>query len=161
MTLMPRLTIAIAVVLACLATPLAAFTALPRKVASPISSLNLFGNLGDAFKNDAGLGKQENAGLKGVSVYLFACIILYLYVNVCTQLPPQGPKFNEGVTINGKPVKAVVGQKVSVVAAAARVKIAYNCNKGDCGTCMVNINGKKVKACQMTIPEGKCAIKTI
>jgi hypothetical protein len=80
---MPRSTLAIGVVLACVANPLAAFTALPRKVASPISYLNLFGNLGDAFKNDDGLGKQDNAGLKGVSVYLFACIIIcYLYITI-------------------------------------------------------------------------------
>jgi aerobic-type carbon monoxide dehydrogenase small subunit (CoxS/CutS family) len=58
-------------------------------------------------------------------------------------------------------VKAVVGQKVSVVAAAARVKIAYNCKQGDCGTCMITMNGRKVKACQMSIPAGKCAINTI
>lgn len=97
----------------------------------------MFGNLGDAFKNDESLGKKENAGLK------------------------NGPKYNEDVTINGKSVKAVVGQKVSVVAAAARVKIAYNCKQGDCGTCMITMNGRKVKACQMSIPAGKCAINTI
>ena len=53
----------------------------------------------DAFKNDESLGKPKNAGLTG------------------------GPTYNENVTINGKTVKAVVGQKVSDVAAAARAKI--------------------------------------
>jgi aerobic-type carbon monoxide dehydrogenase small subunit (CoxS/CutS family) len=68
---------------------------------------------------------------------------------------------NDNVTINGKPVKAIVGQKVSVVANAARVKIKYDCRNGDCGTCMITMNGKKVKACQQVIPSGKCAINTI
>jgi aerobic-type carbon monoxide dehydrogenase small subunit (CoxS/CutS family) len=57
------------------------------------------------------------------------------------------------VTINGKPAKAIVGQKVSVVAAGARVKISYDCRSGDCGTCTVKMNGRKVKACQMNIPK--------
>ena len=65
------------------------------------------------------------------------------------------------MSINGKSVKAVVGQKVSVVANAARVKIKYDCQKGDCGTCMIKMNGKKVKACQMSIPAGKCSIETL
>ena len=68
---------------------------------------------------------------------------------------------NENVLINGKPVKAVVGQKVSVVAASARAKISYNCKQGDCGTCMININGRKVKACQQIIPAGNCRIETL
>ena len=73
----------------------------------------------------------------------------------------QGPNENDKVTLNGKKVNAVVGQKVSVVAAQNRVKISYNCQKGDCGTCMIAMNGRKVKACQMNIPNGKCDIKTL
>ena len=53
----------------------------------------------DAFKNDESLGKAKNAGLT------------------------NGPRSNDDVSVNGKPVKAVVGQKVSAVANAARVKI--------------------------------------
>merc|ERR1712071_63401 len=90
-----------------------------------------------AFDNDKTLGKAQNAGLK------------------------NGPNNNDAVTINGKPVKAVVGQKVAVVAGAARVRIAYNCKQGDCGTCMIKMNGRKVKACQMSIPSGKCNIQTL
>lgn len=44
----------------------------------------------------------------------------------------QGPNENDSVTLNGKKIKAVVGQKVSVVAAQNRVKITYSCKKGDC-----------------------------
>lgn len=44
----------------------------------------------------------------------------------------QGPNENDNVTLNGKKIKAVVGQKVSVVAAQNRVKITYSCKKGDC-----------------------------
>ena len=72
----------------------------------------------------------------------------------------QGPNVSE-CTINGKPVKAVAGQKVSQVAAAARVKITYSCKKGDCGTCEVMQNGRIVKACQAKINSGKCDIRTL
>ena len=76
----------------------------------------------DAFKNDSSLGKAPNAGLS------------------------NGPNFNDNVTVNGKPVPgAVVGQKLTVVAGKVRVKVPVNCQKGDCGTCVVNLNGRKVK----------------
>lgn len=92
----------------------------------------------NAFKNDESLGKPQNAGLK------------------------NGPQFNENVTVNGVAVQgAVVGQKLTVVAQRARVKIPVNCQKGDCGTCLVNFNGRKVKACQTTLPAGKATIKTL
>lgn len=82
----------------------------------------LFGGFGDAFKNDQSLGKAENPGLKG------------------------GPKFNENVTVNGKEVKgAVAGQKLTVVANKVRVRIPVDCQSGDCGTCTVKLNGRKVK----------------
>mmetsp|Transcript_23099 Transcript_23099/g.54721 ORF Transcript_23099/g.54721 Transcript_23099/m.54721 type:complete len:137 (+) Transcript_23099:62-472(+) len=98
------------------------------------TELNIFGGLKGAFSNDDALGKPQNAGLTG------------------------GPKVNENVSINGKPVNAVVGQKISQVAASARVKIPYSCKNGDCGTCTVKINGRNQKACQATVPASKCAI---
>ena len=114
-----------------------ALAGVSRTSSTSSTQLNIFGDaLKGAFSNDESLGKAKNAGLTG------------------------GPKINDAVTINGKPVTAVVGQKVSQVAASARVKIAYSCKQGDCGTCMVSLNGRKVKACQMTIPAGKCAIVT-
>jgi ferredoxin len=92
----------------------------------------------DAFKNDETLGKPQNAGLK------------------------NGPNYNTQVTVNNMAVKdAVVGQKLTVVASRVRVKIPVNCQKGDCGTCMVSLNGRKVKACQTTLPSGKASIKTL
>ena len=63
-------------------------------------------------------------------------------------------------TINGKPVKAKVGEKVSAVANRAKVKITYSCRKGDCGTCELMMNGMIVKACQAKITAGKCDMKT-
>jgi ferredoxin len=96
------------------------------------SQLNIFGK---AFANDESLGKAENPGLK------------------------KGPNMSE-VTINGKPVKAVAGQKVSQVLAAARVKVTYSCRKGDCGTCELFMNGRVEKACNAKIPQGKCVIQT-
>jgi ferredoxin len=92
----------------------------------------------DAFKNDESLGPVKNEGLK------------------------NGPKYNENVTVNGIVVQgAVVGQKLTVVAGRARVKIPVNCQKGDCGTCMVLLNGRKTKACQATLPSGKAVITTL
>lgn len=115
-----------------------AFTVKSSNAVRSSTSLNMFGNaLKNAFGNDDDLGKAQNAGLT------------------------NGPQQNDSVTLNGKKVKAVVGQKVSVVAAQNRVKISYNCKAGDCGTCIVNINGRKQKACQMSIPSGKCNINTL
>jgi ferredoxin len=58
----------------------------------------------------------------------------------------SGPNYNENVSVDGKQVPgAVVGQKLTVVAAKVRVKIPVNCQAGDCGTCMVKLNGRKVK----------------
>ena len=114
-----------------------AFGVVPNQ--GPISTkttLHLFGGLKGAFTNDDSLGKREDAGIKG------------------------GAKFNNQVTVNRSPIKAVPGQKVSQVAAAARVKITYSCKKGDCGTCEVMMNGRIIKACQATIPTGKCDIHT-
>ena len=94
-------------------------TPIPTNANTP---LHLFNKLGDAFKNDDSLGDRENAGLK------------------------KGPAYNDNVSINGKPVQgAVVGQKLTVVAGRARVKIPVNCQQGDCGTCIVMLNGRKVK----------------
>lgn len=101
------------------------------------TSLNIFGGLKGAFANEE-YGARKNEGLS------------------------NGPNINDNVTVNGVPVKgAVVGQKITVVAGRARVKIPVNCQKGDCGTCMVNVNGKKVKACQTALGAGKCTIKTL
>ncbi|GMH87101.1 hypothetical protein TrVE_jg10936 [Triparma verrucosa] len=119
-----------------LTTSSKAFLALPTQRPCLARSEPLFGFFDKAFANED-LGAKQNAGLK------------------------NGPKVNDSVTINGKACKnAVVGQKIKVVAAAARVKIPYNCNNGDCGTCTVLVNGRKAKACQMTVPKGKCDIQT-
>jgi hypothetical protein len=47
---------------------------------------------------------------------------------------------------------ARVGQPLSDVASQADVFIRYKCRKGECKTCVVNINGKWVSACQAKIP---------
>ena len=97
-------------------------------------NMNIFAN---AFKNDDSLGKAKNEGLS------------------------NGPKYNDQVTVNGKPVKnAVVDQKISQVCATARVKVPYNCQNGECGTCEVKINGRKARACVSKVPSGKCSITT-
>lgn len=114
-----------------------AFVIQPTAAPHDHRSWKLFG-LMDAFKNDETLGKPVNAGLT------------------------NGPKYNDQVTVNGIAAKnAVVGQKLTVVAGGVRVKIPVNCQKGDCGTCMVKLNGRKVKACQVTLPVGKVTITTL
>ena len=105
---------------------------------SSSTSLNIFGGLKGAFANDDSLGQAKNAGLS------------------------NGPRYNENVTVNGKAVpNVVVDQKISQVCASARVKVPYNCQNGECGTCMVKINGRKAKACVSKVPNGKCAIQTL
>ncbi|KAL7525807.1 LOW QUALITY PROTEIN: hypothetical protein ACHAXR_001169 [Thalassiosira sp. AJA248-18] len=66
----------------------------------------------------------------------------------------NGPKFNDQVT-------AKLYRKSYQVCASARVKVPYNCQNGECGTCTVNLNGRKVKACVSKVPSGKCAITTL
>mmetsp|Transcript_4152 Transcript_4152/g.8376 ORF Transcript_4152/g.8376 Transcript_4152/m.8376 type:complete len:140 (-) Transcript_4152:9-428(-) len=118
-----------------------AFSVVQRSLAgraSTMTELHMFGGLKGAFANDDSLGKPQNAGLK------------------------NGPNINENVTVNGKPVPgAVVGQKITVVAGRVRVKIPVNCQKGDCGTCMVKVNGRKLKACQTALGSGKTTIETL
>lgn len=62
-----------------------------------------------------------------------------------------------------KVVEAVVGQNLRDVAAAARIPIKYNCKKGECGTCTVTLNGRKIKTCVSIVPRGErkneCIIK--
>mmetsp|Transcript_2087 Transcript_2087/g.3984 ORF Transcript_2087/g.3984 Transcript_2087/m.3984 type:complete len:143 (+) Transcript_2087:124-552(+) len=102
------------------------------------TSLNIFGGLKDAFANDDSLSKAKNAGLS------------------------NGPRYNDQVTVNGKPVpNVVVDQKISQVCNAARVKVPYNCQNGECGTCTIKMNGKKVRACVSKVPNGKCNIQTL
>lgn len=104
-----------------------AFSVQPKARSTSLSStstsqLGMFGGLKGAFANDESLDKPQNAGLK------------------------NGPQVNENVTVNGKAVPgAVVGQKLTTVAGRVRVKIPVNCQKGDCGTCMVKVNGRKLK----------------
>ena len=141
------------------------------------TSLNIFGNLKGAFSNDDSLGKVDaTPGLKGVSgindwrgsivsfdmycVTSSHAIYSFIFTSPTTRMMWQGPNVSD-CTINGKPVKAVAGQKVSQVATAARVKITYSCKKGDCGTCEVMQNGRIVKACQAKINSGKCDIRTL
>merc|ERR1712151_333785 len=47
---------------------------------------------------------------------------------------------------------AKIGQPLSDVASRADVFIRYKCKKGVCKTCVVNIDGKWVSACQTKIP---------
>lgn len=48
--------------------------------------------------------------------------------------------------------EAGIGEELSTVAEKANVPIAYQCRKGECGTCEVNMNGKWVRTCQTQVP---------
>jgi ferredoxin len=76
--------------------------------------------------------------------------------NLGPQVNPGLSKEPESVEVefmpSGKKVKAFPGQKISMIAQSAGVGIKYNCKKGDCGTCMINFDGKLVKACQTSLP---------
>jgi ferredoxin len=75
---------------------------------------------------------------------------------------PMAPPVNAGLSreptpvtvqfVGGKTVQALPGQRLSLIAKSAGAKIAYNCREGDCGTCAVKINGKKVNTCQTSLP---------
>ena len=58
-----------------------------------------------------------------------------------------------------KVVKGVVGQPLSEIAALAEVDIKFKCRKGECSTCLVNINGQWVQACQTTVGSEKMSVK--
>lgn len=139
---MSRLSLAIFAFVFLASSLVQGFAVTPSTASNPRlveTRLGIFGDaLKKAFNNDDSLGERKNEGLKG------------------------GPNYNDNVTVNGKPVPgAVVGQKLTVVAGRARVKIPVNCQKGDCGTCMVKMNGRKVKACQTSLGSGKCTIETL
>jgi len=136
---MLRTVVSLVALLLLVVTPATSFSVQPLTSGRFDTSLGIFGDaLKGAFSNDSSLGDRKNEGLSG------------------------GPNYNDKVTVNGKAVQgAVVGQKLTVVAGRARVKIPVNCQKGDCGTCVVMMNGRKVKACQTSLGSGKCAIQTL
>jgi len=85
-----------------------------RRIPITIKKHTRLNGFGDAFKgafsNDDNLGKRKDEGLA------------------------SGPDYNKNVSVNGKKIpEAVIGQKLTVVAGYARVKIPVNCQKGNCG----------------------------
>lgn len=78
-----------------------------------------------------------------------------LFVPSFSSLAVQGPP-TVSITFMpaGKQVTAVAGQSLKDVAQAARIPIKYNCKKGECGTCEVVLNGKKVRTCVGIVPRG-------
>lgn len=57
-----------------------------------------------------------------------------------------------GVPDSEKLISAEVGAALEEVALTNEVPINYKCRKGECGTCLVNVDNKWVKACQTTVP---------
>lgn len=38
-------------------------------------------------------------------------------------------------------------------------QVKYNCKQGDCATCVINIDGRNVKACQGKVPASRRIVK--
>ncbi|KAJ1454359.1 hypothetical protein M885DRAFT_521895 [Pelagophyceae sp. CCMP2097] len=90
----------------------------------------------DAFKNDPAFDKKDSAGLTG------------------------GAKPMVDVTICGKKMQALPGQKMKDLVRAARAPIKFNCENGDCGTCESLVNGRVVRICKYVVPnKGPVEIK--
>ncbi|GAB5032498.1 (2fe-2s)-binding protein [Nannochloropsis oceanica] len=93
--------------------------------------MGFFDSIKKGFENEAQVQPAPNAGLK------------------------NGPPI---VTITflpaNKKVQAVAGQNLKDVALAAKIPIKYNCKKGECGTCEIDLNGKKVRTCVGIVPRG-------
>ncbi|CAN0088088.1 unnamed protein product [Discosporangium mesarthrocarpum] len=89
--------------------------------------------LNKAFSNEDFGDKKVNPGLKNAP-------------NTCM------------VTVNGKTVQAVQGQKLRDVVKASGAKIEYNCSQGNCGTCESIVDGKKVRVCKAIVPRNKATL---
>jgi len=77
------------------------------------------------------------------------------------------------VTIVGKTVKAIPGQRMKDVIRSARANIPFNCENGslflvnlvtfsagECGTCECLVNGRKIRVCKFNVPQkGPVVIK--
>ncbi|CAM9369120.1 unnamed protein product [Chrysoparadoxa australica] len=60
------------------------------------------------------------------------------------------------ISVDGKQVTCIPGQKLKDVCRTARVKVVYGCEKGDCGTCEGKTgNGKKIRICTAVVPNQK------
>jgi ferredoxin len=53
---------------------------------------------------------------------------------------------------SNKAIMADINAPLKDVAAAADVAIKYKCQKGECGTCQVQVDGKWIKTCQTRVP---------
>jgi ferredoxin len=51
-----------------------------------------------------------------------------------------------------KRVSADVGSRFQDIAKAEGIDVQYKCKKGECGTCEIKVDGKWMKACQLTVP---------
>ena len=52
-----------------------------------------------------------------------------------------------------KKVKTIQGTSIRECASRAGVEIRYQCKKGECKTCEINVGGKVVRACQSFLPK--------
>tara|TARA_B100000401_G_C52813910_1_gene725617 strand:- start:5994 stop:6368 length:375 start_codon:yes stop_codon:yes gene_type:complete len=64
------------------------------------------------------------------------------------------------VNVCGKKIQALKGQRVIDVIRSSGAPIRFNCCKGDCGSCLCIVNGKKIRVCRMIVT-GPLTIKSI
>jgi ferredoxin len=79
------------------------------------------------------------------------------------KVAPKGPMADVTFkTMKGeKTIQAPVGSPMAAAASKAGAKIQYNCKNGECGTCEVLLDGKKViRTCQFKVPKAGCKIMT-
>jgi len=101
--------------------------------------MGFFDGIKANFGNDDSLGSRQNAGLSRPAD-----------TRTITWVGPGGTKVSEGVT---------AGQSLQDIARRARVPIKYSCKDGWCKTCEVEINGRRVSACQAGAPNSDVTIK--
>mmetsp|Transcript_27589 Transcript_27589/g.84663 ORF Transcript_27589/g.84663 Transcript_27589/m.84663 type:complete len:130 (+) Transcript_27589:55-444(+) len=98
--------------------------------------MGMFDGLSKAFENDPAFAQKKAAGLSGGKQPL-------------------------ELTVVGKKVKALPGQKMKDVIRAARAPIKFNCENGECGTCECLVNGRKTRVCQYTVPNKGPVVVTL
>ena len=87
------------------------------------------------------------------------------FANEVIDTPPKGGLSKAAakgipVDICGAKIQAIKGQKLKDLVRASRAPIRFNCERGDCGSCVSMVNGKKVPVCRMSVT-GPTTVKAL
>lgn len=58
---------------------------------------------------------------------------------------------NIEIEIYDNKINAIKGQKLIDLIRLSKAPIKFNCKKGNCGSCLSIVNGKKMRVCQMVV----------